>query len=99
MSTSPPNTRLISKTNLRALVVLSVTTLCGCFQATNPFYSESEVITDKRLEGSFEPEASLREQLGEESLVLELGADKHYLATYRHQDRWIKLDKVLFKRG
>lgn len=78
---------------------LAASLLCGCFQATNPFYSESEIRTDKRLEGSLVPEPRIRKQMGVTSLVLELQRNKHYSAICQQGDHWIKLDVVLFKKG
>jgi hypothetical protein len=73
--------------------------LCGCFQATNKFYLNSDVITDNRFEGSFRPEATNENSPTGESFVIKARSDKHYIATYQKNDHWIKLDIVFFKCG
>lgn len=78
---------------------LLVTALCGCFQATNKFYLDSDIITDKRFEGRFGSGATNESPSGKQSLVIKLDKNKHYVATFTEGTRWIKLDAVLFKLG
>ena len=72
---------------------------CGCFQATNKFYSVSNITIDKRLEGKFGPEATDQSSSIKDSLLISLDKDKHYVATFQEGTNWIKLDAVLFKIG
>ena len=78
-----------------------VLVLCvsGCFQATNKFYLNSDVITDNRFEGSFGDEATNQNSSARVSVTIKAGSNKHYIATYQEKDHWIKLDAVLFKCG
>jgi len=73
--------------------------LCGCFQATNKFYLDSDIATDVRLEGHFEAEPKTAGIFHSSTFDIQSGTNKHYVATFREQARWIKLDVVLFKNG
>src|SRR5690242_9336598 len=88
-------------TNFSSLLTACLLTiiLCGCFQATKKFYFDSDIVTDKRFEGRFEPNPLMHATNQSQSLVIKMGADKHYVATYQEEDHWIKLDAVLFKSG
>lgn len=69
--------------------------LCGCFQAENPFYRESDIITDKRLEGKFRSNKAS----SSEYIVIKPGKEKHYLLTYYEDSSWVVFDAVLFRCG
>jgi len=75
------------------------TMLSGCFQATNKFYEDSDIITDNRFEGSFEPQRADNDPSIKCSALVKLDRHNHYTITVREVDDWIKLDAVLFKAG
>lgn len=87
-----------TKAGLLAGCLLTIA-LCGCFQATNRFYLDSDIIADKRLEGRFEPHSETQATTQAQSLVIKLERNNHYVATYQEKEHWIKLDAVLFKSG
>jgi hypothetical protein len=92
--------RIRPKINLELVAVcLFALVLSGCFKATNKFYLDSDIITDKRLEGHFEPHPTTHATNQAQSLVIKLNPNKHYVATYQENDHWIELDAVLFKSG
>ncbi len=69
--------------------------LCGCFQAENPFYRESDIVTDKRFEGKFRSNKAS----STEYIVIKPGKEKHYSLTYYENGQWVEFDAVLFKCG
>ena len=73
-------------------LALPVLLLSGCFQATEKFYLESDIVTDSRFVGMFAPAGDPQTS----SLSIE-PKGKHYVATFREGEKWIKLDTVLFK--
>ena len=74
--------------------------LCwGCFQAENPFYRESDIVTDKRLEGGFGSSTTNSNSTPPDSYVVKPAKNRHYNITYREGDKWAELDAVLFKCG
>jgi hypothetical protein len=93
MNTRPPVTyrvgiQLLGTCPLAAAVL-------GCFQGTSKFYLESDIVTDGRLQGRFEAPTNPDQP----SLVITSAQKGHYLATYRENEYWIKLDLVLFRIG
>ena len=72
---------------------------CGCFQAENPFYRESDIVTDKRLEGRFVSVTTNSSSTLSDSYVVKPAKNRHYTITYREGDKWAELDAVLFKCG
>jgi hypothetical protein len=73
------------------------TLLTGCFEAKNRFYADSDVITDNRFEGSFQPQITDNDSAIRCSALVKLDRDKHYTVTVREGKDWIELDAVLFK--
>lgn len=73
--------------------------LCGCFQATNPFYADSDVVTDSRFEGRFEPQSAPNDPAVPCSASVKAAGNKHYAVTVREGEDWIALEAVLFKAG
>ncbi len=73
--------------------------LCGCFQATNQFYTDADVVTDSRFEGRFEPQSAPNDEAVPCSALVTLDRNKHYAVTVREREDWIKLEAVLFKAG
>ena len=74
--------------------------LCsGCFQAENPFYRESDIVTDKRLEGRFVSATTNSDSTLSDSYVVKPAKSRHYNITYREGGKWAELDAVLFKCG
>jgi hypothetical protein len=91
---------LPSKTRCRLLAAcLFATALCGCFQATNKFYLDSDITTDKRFEGRFRTQGTNQNSSAGDSLIIQPDRDKHYVATYQEGENWIRIDAVLFKSG
>jgi hypothetical protein len=85
---------------LCALIVLSAIIFSGCFMADNKFYRDSDIITDSNFVGKFRRADSITNiQSSTPSLTIEAGANKHYIATFREETNWIKLDTVLFRLG
>jgi hypothetical protein len=94
------NSRAYLKNYLRSLELLFLAVLLGgCFQATNKFYADSDVVTDIRFEGRFEPQSASNDPSVPCSAVVKLDDNKHYAVTVREGDDWIKLEAVLFKNG
>jgi len=81
------------------VVFMLATILCGCFQATNKFYADSDVITDKRFEGRFEPQLAENDPVARCFAVVKLDGNNHYTVTVDEGKDWIKLEAVLFKAG
>jgi hypothetical protein len=81
-----------------ALLVIAGS-LCGCFQAENQFYADSDVLADNRLEGRFEPQSALNDPAVPCSALVTLDRNKHYAITVQERADWIKLEGVLFKAG
>ena len=82
------------------LTLLFVATLpSGCFQATNKFYADSDVITDSRFEGRFEPQLAANDPAVPCSALVKLKDHKHYVVTLEEGKAWIQLEAVLFKIG
>ena len=74
--------------------------LCsGCFQAENPFYRESDIVTDERLEGRFGGATTGNSPTPSDSFVVKPAKDRHYSITCREGDKWAELDAVLFNCG
>ena len=74
--------------------------LCsGCFQSENPFYRESDIVTDKRLEGRYGSTTSGTNATPSSSYVVKLGTNRHYNIKFLEADKWADLDAVLFKCG
>jgi len=82
-----------------SVAFLLVLLCCGCFQAENPFYRESDIVTDKRLEGRFVSATTNSNSTVSDSYVVTPGKNRHYNITYREGDKWAELDAVLFKCG
>ena|SRR5947209_2803443 len=72
---------------------------CGCFQAENPFYGKSDIVTDKRFEGRFVPRTANTNSTPSEFITIKPAKDSHYQLTYRAGNEWVELDAVLFKCG
>jgi len=72
---------------------------CGCFQAENPFYRESDIVTDKRFEGRFGGSTTNSNSTPYDSCVIKPAANRHYNIKYREGDKWAELDAVLFRCG
>jgi hypothetical protein len=72
--------------------------LGGCFQAENPFYRDSDVITDRRFEGRFVGKADTN-STASTFVVVKPAKNRHYTITYHENDKWVELDAVLFKCG
>lgn len=89
-----------SKNRLASLALLvSSILVCGCFQATNQFYSDSDIILDNRFEGRFEPQLAPNDPGVPCSALAKLERNKHYGVTVHEGEDWIKLEAVLFKAG
>jgi len=73
--------------------------LCGCFQATSPFYAASDVVTDTRFEGRFEPQSASNYPAVPCSASVKVAGNKHYTVTVWEGEDWIALEAVLFKTG
>jgi len=82
-----------------SVAFLLVLLCCGCFQAENPFYRESDIFTDKRLEGRFVSATTNSNSTPPYSYVVKPAKNRHYNITYREGDKWAELDAVLFKCG
>jgi len=78
---------------------LLVLVCCGCFQAENPFYRESDIVTDKRLEGRFGGAGTNSDSTPSGFYLVKPGKGRHYNITYHEGDKWAELDAVLFKCG
>jgi hypothetical protein len=90
----------ISNKLLSRLAALAITILAsGCFQAENPFYRKSDIITDKRFEGRFVPKTANTNSAPSVLIVIKPAQDGHYELTYHADKEWVKLDAVLFKCG
>ena len=88
------------KNYLRSLQLLILAVLlCGCFQATNKFYTDSDVVADSRFEGRFEPTSAPNDPTVPCWAVVKLDRNKRYAVTVREGEDWIKLEAVLFKAG
>ena len=83
----------------RLAAFLWVLLCCGCFQAENPFYRESDIVTDKRLEGRFVSATTKSNSTLSDFFVVKPAKNRHYNITYREGDKWAELDAVLFKCG
>jgi hypothetical protein len=83
---------------LLSLFILA-TLLCGCFQATNRFYADSDVIVDKRFEGRFAPQLSENDPMVRCSAMVTLERNQRYAVTVQEGEDWVKLEAVLFKAG
>jgi hypothetical protein len=82
-----------------SVAFLLVLLCCGCFQAENPFYRESDIVTDKRFEGRFVSATTNSNSTLSDSFVVKLAKNRHYTIRYREGDKWAELDVVLFKCG
>jgi hypothetical protein len=83
----------------RSAAFLCVLLCWGCFQAENPFYRASDIVTDKRLEGRFVSATTNSNSTLSDSYVVKPAKNRHYNITYREGDKWAELDVVLFKCG
>src|ERR1043166_1739665 len=83
----------------RSAAVLCVFMCSGCFQAENPFYRESDIVTDKRFEGRFTHASTNSNSTPSDFCVIKPAKNRHYNITYREDDKWAELDAVLFKCG
>jgi hypothetical protein len=89
--------RIHTKTIVLLAASLLVAIASGCFQANNKFYRDSDIINDKRFEGRFDDPDGQTNSPGYHPYVIKLGEHGHYIATCSEEDKWIKLDVVLFK--
>ena len=79
------------------VLLILITLLSGCFEATNKFYTDSDVINDNRFEGCFKPQLADNDPAVRCAALVKMGSDNHYTVTVREGKDWIKLDAVLFK--
>jgi hypothetical protein len=97
---TPANSVAHLKNSPGWLVLLAVATLlCGCFQATNKFYADSDVIVDSRFEGRFEPRMASNDPAVPCLALVTLDHNKRYSVTVQEGQDWVKLEAVLFRAG
>ena len=97
---SPVNLRAYSRKGPGWLALLVLAgSLCGCFQAANQFYADSDVVTDSRFEGRFEPQSAPNDPAVPCSALVKVDRNKQYAITVQEREDWIKLEAVLFKAG
>ena len=77
---------------------LCIVLCCGCFQAENPFYRESDIVTDERFEGQF-VSATTNSNSTPYFCAVKPAKNRHYNITFSEVDKWAELDAVLFKCG
>jgi hypothetical protein len=75
---------------MKPLLLLFFTLLLsGCLSSNDPFYTESSIVTDDRLIGTFEKD-------GIWSIKKHPSIPKHYSILLRERKEWIELDGTLF---
>jgi hypothetical protein len=88
-------------TKIRSLLTacLLVVVTSGCFEANNKFYRDSDIVSDKRLEGQFRSSDPQTNSPSYQPVVIKSSEHGHYTAVWTEDSKWIKLDVVLFKCG